>query len=741
MGRQRSRAAVVSTLVALAGVVVTMSIAASLDHRETLAGDARMDRNATVAAAAISSETRRYLDTLRTTAAAAGAQEALTATEYSAITQPLRTMKLAGATSIAFLVPVPDGTAARVQQRWRERGVPDLELVEHGPGDRVYSIFGTSLDGLPAPGGVDLMLAEAPAATLTESRRTGRPSVSAPYQLIVDRVLPADRRQNSFVLTAPVYTGAGQTFTGWIMLGVRGQNFMGATMAAAGQGLLDMSLTATSRTDRTETTVAALRAATPGLRDVHRTISVPVADGTWTLRLAAHAASLSGAHTDLPLVVGAGGLALTLLLTALIWVLATDRERAHARVRGTTAELRAGEAESQRQADLLRTVLDGISDGVTVAGPDGRFLLVNPAARRIVGRRDADGGMGTWQAHYGFFRLDGVTPFPDDELPLARALGGENCDHVEIVVRNEAYPEGRVISVSARPIETASGRRGAVAVFHDITARKHAETELRGFAGVVAHDLKAPLTAVRGYAELVAECLEGLAEGYKATEEWAGRKGQPAFLDRALRSADKVIGGADRMQRLITELLDYTAARDATLRIEEVDLRALVDDVVAARADAPPGTESAPELAIGPLPWVRGDPVLLRQVLDNLIGNAIKYTAADERPRITITARVDGRGEALIRVADRGIGIPEGEHAAVFDSFHRAGNGVAVPGTGLGLAICRRIVERHGGHIEAEPHEGGGTVFAFTIWTAPKDSCDDPPLSIDPDVHPAGSSR
>jgi signal transduction histidine kinase len=269
-----------------------------------------------------------------------------------------------------------------------------------------------------------------------------------------------------------------------------------------------------------------------------------------------------------------------------------------------------------------------------------------------------------------------------------------------MLVRNPAHPEDRVISVSARPIESAAGERGAVAVFHDITDRKHVENELRGFAGVVAHDLKAPLAAIRGYAELI---VEALADP------------DPAAVADALRSAGRVMAGADRMHTLIMELLDYTAARDATMRVEDVGLRELVDDVVTARTDAPDATGCRPDVFVGALPRVRGDRVLLRQVLDNLLGNAIKYTPPGQAPRIDVTARVDGTGAVRVQVADRGIGIPDGEHAAVFDSFHRASNGTAMPGTGLGLAICRRIVERHGGHIEAMPNPGGGTIFVFTV--------------------------
>jgi signal transduction histidine kinase len=440
-----------------------------------------------------------------------------------------------------------------------------------------------------------------------------------------------------------------------------------------------------------------------GERDLSRTVNVPVADSTWTLHLSAVGRRLPGAASALPAAVVVGGLCLTILLTLLVWVLVAGRERAEERVRLATEELLAGEEESRRQAELLLAVMDGISDGVGVVGPDGRFLLDNPAARRILGRHEGATGPDEWAERFGLYRLDGITAYPVAEMPLTRALGGVSSEQVEMLVRNAAHPEGRVISVSARPIVTVAGEGGAVAVFHDITDRKHVENELRGFAGVVAHDLKAPLAAIRGYAELIVDALDDP---------------DPAAVEDALRSAGRVMAGADRMHTLIMELLDYTAARDATMRVEDVGLRELVDDVVTARTDAPDAAGCRPDVFVGPLPRVLGDRVLLRQVLDNLLGNAIKYTPPGQAPRIDVTARLDGAGTVRVQVADRGIGIPDGEHAAVFDSFHRASNGTAMPGTGLGLAICRRIVERHGGHIEALPNPGGGTIFVFTVPVA-----------------------
>ncbi len=121
-----------------------------------------------------------------------------------------------------------------------------------------------------------------------------------------------------------------------------------------------------------------------------------------------------------------------------------------------------------------------------------------------------------------------------------------------------------------------------------------------------------------------------------------------------------------------------------------------------------------PGIFVGTLPHVRGDRARITQVLDNLIGNALKYTPPGQPAHLDITAhltpaRPGSESQIHVQVADRGIGVPAGQHTAIFTSFHRAHTTGPYDGTGLGLAICHRIVERHGGDIYATDNPGGGT--------------------------------
>jgi signal transduction histidine kinase len=175
----------------------------------------------------------------------------------------------------------------------------------------------------------------------------------------------------------------------------------------------------------------------------------------------------------------------------------------------------------------------------------------------------------------------------------------------------------------------------------------------------------------------------------------------------------RVLRAVDRMAGMIDTLLAYTTARDAPLRTRDLDLGELVAEVVQDRTGHV-ADEDRPDVYIGELPPVHADPDMLRHVLDNLVGNAIKYVKRGTVARIDVTATT-GDGWVRVEIADRGIGIPDRDKPDVFQSFHRAHAAAGYAGTGLGLAICRRIVERHGGEIGITDNPGGGTRFHFSL--------------------------
>ena len=167
------------------------------------------------------------------------------------------------------------------------------------------------------------------------------------------------------------------------------------------------------------------------------------------------------------------------MLVGAAWFLLRLR-RSH-RLRATViTELQQSQNELQNQTRILQSILDSMGDAVAVADEHGSLLLVNPAGERLLGAGIARGDQSEWTEHYGLYLPDQTTPYPTADLPLARAIRGESCDDVELYVRNPTLPEGRWLSIRARPLTDKAGvARGGVAVFSDITARRQADEEIR----------------------------------------------------------------------------------------------------------------------------------------------------------------------------------------------------------------------------------------------------------------------
>ena len=215
-------------------------------------------------------------------------------------------------------------------------------------------------------------------------------------------------------------------------------------------------------------------------------------------------------------------------------------------------------------------------------------------------------------------------------------------------------------------------------------------TELEHFAHVAAHDLQTPLRTMSGFAELLA------------------RQYGDALDQDARDYLDQIAVTAEGSGRLLDRLLLYARAGAADVHPETLDTQAIVADVLAALA-ADISRRDA-ELRVGALPPVSGDRVLLTQLMQNLVANAIKFCAEGSRPVVAIEGRRDRTGVHLT-VTDNGIGIATDDADRLFGMFSRGSGGSGFAGAGIGLAVCSKIVERHDGRIWAEPGADGGSVF------------------------------
>ncbi|MBI4279170.1 MAG: PAS domain-containing protein [Armatimonadetes bacterium] len=343
------------------------------------------------------------------------------------------------------------------------------------------------------------------------------------------------------------------------------------------------------------------------------------------------------------------------------------------------------EIASSRQQ--LEAIVTSMVDAVVAADREGRVILVNRAAREMLGLAPAAGPGSRLEEIVTDERLAAMT---------RQAAAGH-------VLAEELTLGERVIEAYCAPINGEDGGPvGAVAVLRDVTELRRQERMRRELTANVSHELRTPLTSIKGFTETLL--------GGAMRDEATGRR----FLEI-------IDGEANRLMKLVGDLLELSRleARAAPLQCEPVDLFAFIEHAVSRVrpiAEAVGVTMVGPE---GPRPvMVWADRERLEQVLTNLLDNAIKFSPGVGLVEVKVS---EGARDAVVSVADTGRGIPPEDLPFVFERFYRADRSRTREsgGTGLGLAIVRHIVEAHGGRVGVSSRLGQGTTFTFTIPRTP----------------------
>lgn len=346
-------------------------------------------------------------------------------------------------------------------------------------------------------------------------------------------------------------------------------------------------------------------------------------------------------------------------------------------VKRTTASLKKRAQISEAERSRLELVFNNIHDSVMILDEEKNILLLNPAMCRTFGL-DAKTAIGKPV-------LDVLT-HPDLLALVTRTETQDPLNYHEV-----SFPDGRVGNAQL----TAIYEVGFAITMQDITYLKEMDRIRSEFVHTVSHDLRSPLTSVMGYSELV-ERVGPLNEN------------QRDFLNR-------IRDGIQHITSLVNDLLDLgnvEAGFDTQRQFVQLE------GILRYTLDMLQGQIKSKRLKVHTdiarsLPALRANPIRLRQVLDNVVGNAIKYSNANGEVKIAIHAEGD---QVILQVTDEGLGIPPTDQQYIFDKFYRGSNiSPEVEGSGLGLAIVKSIVENHQGRIWVESAVGKGSSFFIVL--------------------------
>ncbi|MGE0544828.1 MAG: ATP-binding protein [Dehalococcoidia bacterium] len=345
-------------------------------------------------------------------------------------------------------------------------------------------------------------------------------------------------------------------------------------------------------------------------------------------------------------------------------------------------QVAAASAALRDERDVLNAVLEATDEGILLTDADGTTRIMNARWQELTG------GDGLHAARTLARSGGGSGSFADawrDWLSEPERVARADFERFEPYVRFRCY---------SAPVRTPNGP-GRIFTLRDVTRESEAERMRTALVSTVSHELRSPLTAIKGYVDSL---LDG-GPWDEATER--------EFLDIIAASAEK-------LAVLVDNLLDAAKLEAGVLRMEMEPVRVerIAQQVLEHRRRLVPSHELRLEVDDN-LPLAEADPVRLEQILVNLVDNAIKYSPAGG----PVTVRITGGDSITVRVSDQGVGIAPEDAERLFERFFRVDNGLArsTKGVGLGLYICKSLIEGHGGRIWVESTPGRGSTFAFTL--------------------------
>lgn len=394
----------------------------------------------------------------------------------------------------------------------------------------------------------------------------------------------------------------------------------------------------------------------------------------------------------------------------IIWINAAgqgeyDNQNRPTRMSGVCIDIsrrKKAELVIANEKSRLRLILDSLPVAVAVADEAGSLQIVNKRTHEIWA--GATTNINEVSEYIGY-KPGTEVQLKSEQWPITRALKeGATILNEEIDVKRLNGTRGTVLA-SATPLKNENGKiNGALVAYMDITEMKELErnlarsnVDLQQFAYIASHDLQEPLRMITNYLSLL----------------------EKRYHDRLDAKAREYIGfalaGGERMRQLIDDLLQYSRVDSVSKTFSLVNMNDAVSKTLAALEMSIKETNA--EITLKPLPIVLADESQMVELMQNLIGNAIKFHGP-EQPKILISAS-EGINEITFSIKDNGIGMNMQHADKIFQMFQRLNARDKYPGTGVGLAIAKKIVDHHAGRIWVESEEGKGSTFFFTIPIQP----------------------
>ncbi|HEY3376698.1 MAG TPA: PAS domain S-box protein [Armatimonadota bacterium] len=354
-------------------------------------------------------------------------------------------------------------------------------------------------------------------------------------------------------------------------------------------------------------------------------------------------------------------------------------------------------AEVERRVAEMDATLNAIADGLIVYDPHGAVIRVNAVARRYLGATSAQQNLTDLdRAIHQRLRHPNGTPLPEEALPVARALQGEQIAN-EIMVLQQAE-QSHWLSTSAAPIIDVDGHLlGAVVSFANITPLHDLQQRQEDYLRTISHDLRNPLSVISGHAGLLANALRAQCPD-----------------EHLLFSVAAIQRSSQRMNAMIEDLVDAARQEGGQLALQQeaVDVRRYLLDLLQRNAETMDVARISLDIA-DDLPAVWADYNRLERIIANLLSNAQKYS--EPGTPVTVAAYQTAEHTVEIAVSDQGPGIPPEDLPHIFERFYRAKWARKTEGIGLGLYITRMLVEAHGGRIRVESAVGKGSTFFVSL--------------------------